>query len=215
MNLTPIILACQHKLNVTADGKDGPETWQAIYKALHGQAWHDPMNTTMVPVGEGMLPIGDAVDERSEKNIATLLPHVRPYARALVHAAAQQGIKIKVISGSRTYAEQDALFRQCCDGKDNDGDGRVDEPDERVTKARGGQSNHNFGIAFDIGVWQGDKYVPDSPLYKVVGALGRRIGLLWGGDWVNFNDEPHYEYNPKGYTVSQMRERTAAGLPLS
>jgi len=52
------------------------------------------------------------VDDRSEKAIATLLPQVQPYARALVKKAAQHGITIKVIAGMRTYDEQNELFTQ-------------------------------------------------------------------------------------------------------
>lgn len=208
MDITPIIEACQVAVGAAKDGKAGPDTWKRIYRKLTGKEWQEEIS----PEG---VDAANAVDERSEKNIATLLPHVRPYARALVHAARREGIEIKVISGNRTYAEQDALFRQCCDGKDNDGDGRVDEPDEKVTRARGGQSNHNFGIAFDIGIFEGPKYIPESPKYKAVMALGRAIGLLCGGDWVSFKDEPHYEFNPKGYTIAQLRERKAANLPLA
>jgi hypothetical protein len=87
------------------------------------------------------------VDSRSEGVIATLLPQVQPYARALVGKAAANGITIKVISGLRTYDEQNALYAQ----------GR-DKPDRIVTNARGGYSNHNFGVAFDVGLFKGNAY---------------------------------------------------------
>ncbi|MEO8506247.1 MAG: hypothetical protein ABI593_01300 [Betaproteobacteria bacterium] len=38
---------------------------------------------------------------------------------------------------------QDAPYRQ----------GRLGNPGPRVTNARDGQSNHNFGIAWDIGIF--------------------------------------------------------------
>lgn len=44
-------------------------------------------------------------EDRNEKNIATLLPEVRMLARSLVHAAAALNITIKVLSGTRTYAQ--------------------------------------------------------------------------------------------------------------
>ena len=50
------------------------------------------------------------VDERSEKNIKTLAPEVQILARSLIHAADKIGISIQVISGSRTYEEQHAIF---------------------------------------------------------------------------------------------------------
>ena len=74
-----------------------------------------------------------------------------------------------------------------------------------VTNARGGYSNHNFGLAFDVGVFDGGRYLGESPLYKVVGALGRSLGLEWGGDWRSIQDEPHFQLRPAW--AAQMSER--------
>jgi D-alanyl-D-alanine carboxypeptidase len=40
------------------------------------------------------------------------VPQVQILARSLVHAAGATGITIRVISGSRTYAQQDAIYLQ-------------------------------------------------------------------------------------------------------
>lgn len=106
------------------------------------------------------------VDDRSEKVIATLLDEVQPLARALVQDAVGIGIHIKVISCLRSYDEQDALYAK---GRTASG--------KRVTNARGGYSNHNFGIAFDSGAFSGNKYLSESPTYKAVGVLGMELGL--------------------------------------
>lgn len=145
-----------------------------------------------------------SIDERSLKNIATLQPEVQPLAIKLIEQATAQGIHVKVISGHRTYAEQDALYAQ---GRTKSG--------KVVTNARGGFSNHNFGIAFDIGIFSADgkTYYGESTAYKVCGGIGERLGLEWGGRW-KFVDEPHFQYNPKGYSLTQMRERTAKGLSV-
>ena len=139
------------------------------------------------------------MDDRSEKMIATLLPQVQPYARALVKKAAQHGITIKVIGGLRTYEEQNELFAQ----------GRT-KPGRIVTNARGGFSNHNFGIAFDVGVFEGANYLGESPKYKAVGALGMDLGLEWGGNWKTFVDEPHFQLRPKW--IGALRERHAVRI---
>jgi hypothetical protein len=133
VEITEMIEAVQKAVKVEVDGKAGPETWGAIYAALVKKT-----------VG-GLPPMEaiSAVDPRSETNIATLLPELHPYARSLVQKAADVGIQIKIISGLRTFAEQDALFAQ----------GRT-APGNKVTNARGGFSNHNFGIAFDVGVFE-------------------------------------------------------------
>jgi peptidoglycan L-alanyl-D-glutamate endopeptidase CwlK len=149
----------------------------------------------------------DPVDDRSEKVIATLLPRVQPYARTLVHKADEAGITIKVISGLRTYAEQDALFAQ----------GRT-KPGPRVTNAAAGHSNHNFGIAFDVGVFDGGNYIEESPDYKTVGQIGVDLGLEWGGNWKSIQDEPHFELRPdwasdmsEGDMLAALRERKESG----
>jgi hypothetical protein len=74
-----------------------------------------------------------------------------------------------------------------------------------VTNARGGFSNHNFGIAFDVGVFEGASYLGESPKYKAVGALGMDLGLEWGGNWKTFVDEPHFQLRPKW--AGDMKER--------
>jgi peptidoglycan L-alanyl-D-glutamate endopeptidase CwlK len=172
MTLDATIRAVQAKLGVTVDGNPGLQTWSAIYRSIVGEP----------PVSSGTATLAD---ERSERNIATLLPQAQPLARALIENAASIGIAIKVISGTRTYDEQNSLYEQ----------GRS-KPGRIVTNARGGYSNHNFGIAFDIGVFEGGRYLDESPAYKAVGALGIKLGLEWGGNWKTIQDEPHFQLRP-------------------
>ena len=181
MNLDQIIRAVQEAVGVNADGKPGPETWQAIYNRI-------------CPDAQPPEPSGDKVDDRSERVIATLLPEVQPYARALIAKAAASGIVIKVLSGLRTYEEQNDLYAQ---GRTKRG--------SIVTNARGGYSNHNFGVAFDIGVFEGSRYLDESPKYKAVGVLGTDLGLEWGGNWKTIQDEPHFQLRPKW--ASDLSER--------
>jgi peptidoglycan L-alanyl-D-glutamate endopeptidase CwlK len=144
-----------------------------------------------------------AVDERSQKNIDTLLPEVQPLATKLIEEATAEGIRVKIICGTRTYAEQDKLYSQ----------GRS-SPGPIVTKAKGGQSNHNFGLAFDIGIFgENGAYYGEHPDYRRCGEIGEKLGLEWGGDW-KFVDEPHFQYNPLNLSIAQMRERTENGESL-
>lgn len=140
-------------------------------------------------------------DERTERNIATLHPvaqkAAREFMQAVVPIMKQRGVDARIISGTRTYAEQDALYAKI----------------PRVTKARGGYSNHNFGVAWDIGLFKGKTYLEDSPLYKECGGIGKSVGLEWGGDWKTFKDEPHFEVKT-GLTMAEKRARVAAGKDL-
>lgn len=160
-------------LGVKADGIWGKKSQAALDAEIRGVA--TPLITDD----------GSRVDERSEKAIATLHPKVQPLARELVRRCAAKGIEIKVTSGTRTYDEQNELYAQ----------GRS-KPGRVVTNARGGYSNHNFGIAFDVTIFRGGKPVWESPLYKTIGETGEILGLTWGGRWTSIQDEPHFELKP-------------------
>lgn len=121
------------------------------------------------------------VDARSEDNILTLQPLAAMKVRRLIVALRKQG-DWKVICGLRTYAEQDALYAK--------------RP--RVTKARGGQSMHNFGLAADLCLFRDgeDIWSPDSgtnSIYKPVATAAHEIGLVWGGDWTSIYDPGHVQ----------------------
>lgn len=111
-------------------------------------------------------------DDRSEKNLATLLPQAQRVARLWLKAAttraAELGVSVKIIDGTCTYAEQNKLYAKT----------------PRVTNARGDYSWHNFGLAFDFGLFAGAAYLGESKHYSTLGALARSIsGAEWGGDW--------------------------------
>jgi peptidoglycan L-alanyl-D-glutamate endopeptidase CwlK len=115
-----------------------------------------------------------------------------------------------VVSGFRTYAEQDSLYAQ----------GRT-APGSIVTHARAGYSNHNFGIAFDVGVFEGNTYLDDSPKYKAVGVLGTDLGLEWGGNWKTIVDQPHFQLRPSWASdmtgkemLADLRARVAGALAI-
>jgi len=145
------------------------------------------------------------LDERTSRNIATLHPRAQTKAREFMALAvplmAKAGAVVKIISGNRTYAEQDALYAQ----------GRS-KPGPVVTKARGGYSNHCFATAWDVGIFKGGKYLEESSLYRDLGRVGESIGLEWGGSW-QFSDQPHFEVKT-GLTMAEKRARVAKGIDL-
>ncbi len=124
-------------------------------------------------------------------------------------------IKIRVVQALRTIAEQDALYAQ----------GRT-KPGAIVTKARGGRSYHNFGLAIDFAImydkdgngsfetlsWDtkldGDKdgLVDWQEMVKAFECLGWH----WGGNNRTFKDMPHIEKS-FGYTTKQLRSKIVAG----
>lgn len=205
---TDQIKAIQRALGITADGIAGPVTFNAIYLFLQNIGripgiGHVPAQQP-IPAPQTPAVPGDRVDERSEGNITTLNARVQPLARQFVRKCAEVGITVKIIDGSRTYAQQDVLFEQ----------GRT-KPGEIVTNARGRQSFHTFGVAFDFGVFVNAKYIDDSPAYTTAGHIGQSLGLEWGGAWAgSLVDRPHIQYNPNHLSMAEMRARHDRGIDV-
>lgn len=147
-------------------------------------------------------------DIRSENNILTLSLKAQRHARLCLGRLVDGGVRARIISGTRTYEEQNALFRQS----------RFGNTGPKVTDARGGQSNHNFGVAWDIGIFTAEGgYVTDDAVYKAAGEVamaGDSSAIEWGGRWTKFVDYPHYQLN-LGLGMADLRTafETGAGIP--
>jgi peptidoglycan L-alanyl-D-glutamate endopeptidase CwlK len=90
-------------------------------------------------------------------------------------------------------------------------------PGNIVTNAQGGQSNHNFGLAWDIGLFDAGRSLSGATLtelraYETIAAIVDRANLVWGGDWTTFVDRPHYQVKT-GRETFQVRALFEAGLP--
>lgn len=139
-------------------------------------------------------------DARTEGNLATLLPEAQNAVRAWLPQAqrflAERGLELRIICGTRSYAEQNKLYSK--------------RP--RVTNARGGYSMHNFGIAFDIGLFKNGKYLDDvchtadKDYIALHRFCGSPEGMEWGGDWSGFADYPHYQLSRWGSSSSKLRD---------
>jgi peptidoglycan LD-endopeptidase CwlK len=143
-------------------------------------------------------------DPRTERNLASLQLPTQRAARRFMGAVLARDIDARVISGTRSYDEQNALFRR----------GRFGDPGPRVTNARGGQSRHNFGIAWDIGIFEGGAYVTAAAPYDRAAEVGLLEGIEWGGNWTSFPDRPHYQLALPSSTA-EIRSRFEAGEPYT
>ncbi len=125
-----------------------------------------------------------------------LKPKVKKLAEQLVIDCKAVGITIIVTQTLRTIAEQDALFAQ----------GRT-KPGSIVTKAKGGFSLHNYGVAFDfVPVVNGKADYSNIATFARVGEIGQRLGLEWGGMWKTFPDRPHFQFLA-GYTLADFQNK--------
>lgn len=117
--------------------------------------------------------------------IDKLHPAIRPMARKFLEDAAKEGINLKITFGLRTFDEQTKLYNQ----------GRT-TPGKIVTKAKPGQSFHNYALAIDVVPIVNGKADWNSPHWQRIGVIGKACGFAWGGDWKSFKDLPHFEYPP-------------------
>lgn len=123
------------------------------------------------------------MDKSSQSKLAQVHPALAERVANLIAAFASRGIDVRVVSGLRTYAEQDALYR-----KGRTVQGKI------VTNAKGGRSNHNFGLACDLGIFDAaGKYLPESPLYNLIQSAAHTAKLESGADWKHINDRPHVQ----------------------
>ena len=149
------------------------------------------------------LAVGNAIadeygrfDSRSESNIITLLPKAQKEARIFLKLCADAGKDVRIISGIRTYEEQNALYAL----------GRT-ETGRIVTNAKGGQSNHNFGIAWDIGIFDDGSYsVNNNEYIALANMILKQMNLIeWDGNWHSIKDYPHYQMKAVSEDVSRIR----------
>ena len=108
-------------------------------------------------------------------------PDILEFERVFVKRLPKLDIPAFAHNMVRTWEQQDKLF---ADG---------------VSKAKGGASAHNFGMAVDVihGVkaWVGMK----RPHWALFGHVGKEVAksigveVDWGGDWLDFYDPAHWQ----------------------
>ena len=124
------------------------------------------------------------MNNASQKRLAMVHPALSTRIQALLDTLTQHGLQVEVVQGLRTFAEQDGLFAQ----------GRS-RPGPIVTRARGGQSNHNYGLAVDLVPFNDGQPNWNAPLgvWTTIGTEAEKLGMEWGGDWKKFVDKPHVQ----------------------
>ena len=143
--------------------------------------------------------------KRTLENLAGLNAKFRREAEAFLAAAQviadRHGITIEVISGLRSWTQQAALYAQ----------GRT-KPGRIVTKARPGSSWHNYGLAIDLGLFAGGRYLDEAApkraeqIYRELGTLAADMGIEWAGNWKSFPEGPHFQ-KTYGLTLATARAK--------
>lgn len=105
-------------------------------------------------------------------------------------------VDFAVTAGNRTQAEQDALYAQ----------GRT-RPGPKVTWTR--NSRHIGGYAVDVAPWINGGIEWDNNgklgawprIAEAFKSAAKELGvpIVWGGDWANTKDRPHFELDRNRY----------------
>jgi peptidoglycan LD-endopeptidase CwlK len=160
----------------------------------------------------------EQVKKKSTARLNGLHSVVKQAAELLIERSYDRGVPIVITQGLRSIEEQNALYAQ---GRtqaqlNSVGLSHVSpRPGSIVTKAVGGTSYHNFGLAIDFALLMPDgKNVSwdmrrDGDFDKTFDWLevveeAKKIGFAWGGDWKSFKDYPHFEMN-FGLSLAQLR----------
>jgi peptidoglycan L-alanyl-D-glutamate endopeptidase CwlK len=127
------------------------------------------------------------LNEISEQRLAEVHPHLARIIRILASdMEVNYNEPIQVEQAFRNWATQEKLWES----------GRT-APGPVVTHARPGHSWHEFGLAVDVcplSLLSKPNWDYNSPLWLRLGALGKSLGLFWGGDFVHCSpDRPHFQ----------------------
>jgi len=127
-----------------------------------------------------------------------LHPAVKIKALNMINECSRHGIDLLVTSTYRDIESQNALYAQ----------GRS-LPGPKVTNAKGGDSFHNYKVAFDVVPLRNGKPVwnttgLDAALWEKIGQIGESFGLEWAGRWKNLKEMAHFQYT-NGLKLSDFK----------
>ena len=128
------------------------------------------------------------------KSLADLHPFVQEKAKALIAQAEAEGIRLLVTHTHRSFEEQEMLYAQ----------GRT-APGKIVTNAKGGETPHNYRLAFDV-VALDEAGQPwwdaPPPVWQALYRIAERVGLDALGDkWGEFLSWDKGHFHEPGWRV--------------
>ena len=197
-------------LGVFDDGKFGQNTKRVVVAFQQNQGLEVSAGDEG-KVGAATLAALEAANEQILNSLARidkrnkkihLHPELRKKLAGLAEALAGRAMEALITDGFRSFADQDALFAQ----------GRT-KPGKIVTKARGGLSNHNYGMAIDMypvvegqvftekpGGTKGERF---EEIQQAIIDEAEGLGLTSGVHFGSLGDKPHVQllgenvFNPR------------------
>jgi peptidoglycan L-alanyl-D-glutamate endopeptidase CwlK len=131
----------------------------------------------------------------NSRKLEDLHPKVKVLCERFISSCAKQNIDVLITSTYRDNESQNALYAQ----------GRT-APGKIVTKAKAGQSFHNWRCAFDfVPVVNGKAQWNDIATFTKCGEIAESLGLQWAGRWKTFKELAHCQYT-NGLTLQDFQE---------
>lgn len=128
------------------------------------------------------------------KDIKDLHPTLQRGYNELVKRMAEKGFdKVGCSSTYRDNEKQNQLYAK---GRTTSG--------SKVTNAKGGESIHNYKLAFDI-FQNKSGHLYDNDFINMAGKIWTEMGGEWGGSWKDFVDKPHFQFT-NGLKVSDLQK---------
>ncbi|MEI7912540.1 MAG: M15 family metallopeptidase [Verrucomicrobiota bacterium] len=192
-SIPEMVKLAQGEVGVERDGLPGFVTWGAILAALQARHGEPATTAPLLP----MTAEAARFDARTEALLAALdakaIPTFRHFICVAKGLAAAYGVDYRMVSGYRTWDEQEELYHICLNGG--------------AHAVPAGWSWHNFRLAGDFGcfVLIGGKWVYldggtpaqqalANQIHTALGALARSLGMEWGGGWSGRScDPPHFQ----------------------
>lgn len=131
----------------------------------------------------------------NSRKLEDLHPKVKELCEKHIAACDAADIDLLITSTYRDIESQNALYAQ----------GRT-TPGNKVTNAKGGQSFHNWKVAYDVVPIVGGKAIwDDDNLWRRIGKLGTNLGLEWAGNWKTFRETAHFQLTG-GLTIKDFQD---------
>ena len=130
----------------------------------------------------------------NSRKIEDLHPKVADLCNQFITKCKDAGIDVLITSTYRDNESQNALYNQ---GRTTSGN--------KVTNAKGGQSFHNYKIAFDFcPIVNGKAQWNDTATFNKCGEIAESLGLEWAGRWKTFKELAHVQYTG-GLTLKDLQ----------
>ena len=153
------------------------------------------------------------MDKISVKRLEKIHPKLKQEVKQICDELDVRNLSVRFTDVLRTFAEQDDLYAQ---GRTKKG--------KIVTNARGGQSYHNYGLAIDFcllkpcsngqqeAIWDMDADLNANTKsdWQEVVFVFKLFGWEWGGDWVRFQDTPHFQ-KTFGFSTRELLKKVNNG----